>query len=187
MKASTRTSIAILAAAVAVTASSAQTITYQYDELGRLKASSQSGGAKNGTSTSIQYDPASNRSNYSVSGSGTTGGDGGGGGGTTNTAPVANSDSISLLEWETAIVNVVANDSDADGDYPLTIQSISDPSGAAYIACPSEAGWSGASAGTYAVSYTIKDNRGATASGTLSVSVSFDGGGCGTVGGEVCQ
>lgn len=80
---------------------------------------------------------------------------------------------------------MVANDSDADGDYPLTIQSISDASGVAYLASALEIGWSGSPAGSYVVSYTIKDSRGATASGTLSVSVS-GGDECGTDQPEIC-
>jgi hypothetical protein len=47
----------------------AETVTYTYDALGRLVATAHSGGVNNGLQTGISYDPAGNRSNYSVSGS----------------------------------------------------------------------------------------------------------------------
>lgn len=134
MKAQVRACIALVAAATASATVCGQTISYQYDELGRLKASSQSGGSKDGTATTISYDPAGNRSNYSVSGSGGTGGGSTGGGTTTNNPPVANADSLFVLEAQSDVVYVVANDTDPDGDYPLGITAISDPSGVAYIA-----------------------------------------------------
>lgn len=42
----------------------AETVTYSYDELGRLKSSSVSGGANNGNNTAICYDRAGNRVRY---------------------------------------------------------------------------------------------------------------------------
>jgi len=45
-------------------------VTYSYDALGRLVASSNSGTANNGLTTQIGYDPAGNRSSYNVSGAG---------------------------------------------------------------------------------------------------------------------
>lgn len=47
-----------------VVAAHAETVTYSYDELGRLKVSSISGGSNNGTSTAICYDRAGNRQKY---------------------------------------------------------------------------------------------------------------------------
>ena len=51
-------------ACVWVTASSAETATYTYDALGRLTASSVSGGTNAGTNTAICYDAAGNRVQY---------------------------------------------------------------------------------------------------------------------------
>lgn len=53
-----------LAGLIAPVAGSAETVTYSYDALGRLRASAVSGGPDNGTSTAICYDPASNRERY---------------------------------------------------------------------------------------------------------------------------
>jgi hypothetical protein len=45
-----------------------ETVTYTYDALGRLIVSSISGGPNNGTQTGTTFDPASNRTNYTVTG-----------------------------------------------------------------------------------------------------------------------
>lgn len=49
-----------------LTAEAAETVTYQYDELGRLKQVNKSGGPANGTQTTTSYDPAGNRSNQTT-------------------------------------------------------------------------------------------------------------------------
>lgn len=54
----------VVSSLLLATAASAQTVTYTYDALGRLRASSVSGGANHGTSTAICYDAAGNRSQY---------------------------------------------------------------------------------------------------------------------------
>lgn len=56
----------LLAGATSVSAS--ETVTYTYDALGRLTNSASSGSVNNGVSTTINYDPAGNRSNYAVVG-----------------------------------------------------------------------------------------------------------------------
>lgn len=50
-------------------ASAVETITYSYDALGRLTGSVTSGGPNSGVSTGTSFDPAGNRSSYSVTGS----------------------------------------------------------------------------------------------------------------------
>ena len=44
-----------------------ETVTYSYDALGRLVASTTIGGPNSGVSTGTSFDPAGNRSGYSVS------------------------------------------------------------------------------------------------------------------------
>lgn len=46
----------------------AETVTYSYDALGRLVASSASGGPNNGMNTGIAFDAAGNRTTYTVAG-----------------------------------------------------------------------------------------------------------------------
>jgi YD repeat-containing protein len=53
---------------VAISAYAQETTTYSYDALGRLNSSTVSGGTNNGQQTSTSFDPAGNRSNYSVAG-----------------------------------------------------------------------------------------------------------------------
>lgn len=54
---------------VSAPALASETTTYSYDALGRLTGSSSAGTVNNGLNTSIQYDPAGNRTNYTVTGS----------------------------------------------------------------------------------------------------------------------
>lgn len=57
---------AVLIAILPPQARASETVTYSYDALGRLVATSVSGGPNNGMSTSIQLDKADNRTNYSL-------------------------------------------------------------------------------------------------------------------------
>lgn len=43
-----------------------ETVTHQYDELGRLKQTTKSGGPANGAQTTTTYDPAGNRTNQTT-------------------------------------------------------------------------------------------------------------------------
>ncbi|MEM8918912.1 MAG: hypothetical protein AAGE37_08645 [Pseudomonadota bacterium] len=52
-----------------------ETVTYTYDELGRLVRTQQSGTVNNGVDTQIDYDAAGNRTDYDVTGSSGTGSD----------------------------------------------------------------------------------------------------------------
>lgn len=56
--------LAVFAIAGGAPSTSAQTVTYSYDAMGRLKTSSVSGGPSNGTNTAICYDAANNRVRY---------------------------------------------------------------------------------------------------------------------------
>lgn len=51
-------------------AAAQEVVTYSYDALGRLVATSTNGGANNGTTSAYSYDAASNRTNVTVSASG---------------------------------------------------------------------------------------------------------------------
>src|SRR3954468_21687933 len=68
--------LATSSCAIATAAVAGETITYSYDALGRLVATSSSGTVNNGLATSISYDPAGNRQSYGVTGAGGTGGGG---------------------------------------------------------------------------------------------------------------
>lgn len=75
MGSSRTAAVAIAVAAFSVSAiglstsvSATETVSYTYDALGRLTGSSASTGPTSGTAAAIQYDPAGNRLNYSVTG-----------------------------------------------------------------------------------------------------------------------
>ena len=89
-----------------------------------------------------------------------------------NSAPIAKDDSAKTKENKTVTINVLANDSDEDGD-TLTIKSITDPkNGVAKIKdnkieyTPNK-GY----AGDDSFSYTIKDAKGAEANAKVSIKV----------------
>ena len=155
------------AAFAAVPAFSAETITYTYDALGRLTASVSSGAVNNGLSNSIIYDPAGNRTSYGVSGAS---------GGVPppppppppNNPPVANPDSLTAAKCVYRTINVVANDTDADGHYPLSLTAVNQPW--AWVESGSNVGMNTPDAnGTYVITYTVADSLGATANGSLTV------------------
>src|SRR5438067_2590581 len=103
-----------------------ETVTYRYDALGRLVATSSSGSVNNGLATGIAYDPAGNRSAYSVTG-----------GPVPNRPPVAVADAVATGPCGVVGVNVLDNDSDPDGD-PLTLVAVTGATlGAAYAVSPS--------------------------------------------------
>ncbi|MEA3063800.1 MAG: hypothetical protein QOJ27_228, partial [Sphingomonadales bacterium] len=60
--------LATSALAWAGAANAGETVTYTYDALGRLVATSSSGTVNNGVASALGYDPAGNRSSYAVTG-----------------------------------------------------------------------------------------------------------------------
>jgi hypothetical protein len=89
-----------------------------------------------------------------------------------NTPPSAVNDSASTPEGVSVLIDVLANDSDPDGD-PLTITEVSDPANgttaieANQIRFTPDAGFSGETSFTYVIS----DGRGGTSSATVTVTV----------------
>lgn len=150
-------------------AQAAETVTHTYDELGRLISTSKTGGPASGLQTTTAYDPAGNRSNQ------TTIGAGGGGGAppTGNQPPIANADAVSVMCNATTTVNVTANDTDPEGNLPLTALSVTLPplstASATIVSSSTIEVWGAAFAETVQASYSVKDSLGATSSGTLTI------------------
>lgn len=174
--------LAALALAMASAAQAAETVTYSYDVLGRLVATTSSGTVNNGVTTQLGYDPAGNRSTYTVTGAGgappSGGGGGGGGGGSPppsgNQPPVANPDTApSIPKCGTAIVNVTANDTDPEGNYPLAVTGAT--AGAALVVEVLDSNrlsiTSVGASGLKSFGYTVRDSLGATATGSGSITV----------------
>jgi hypothetical protein len=182
--------LATSAVALASAAEGGETITYRYDALGRLTATSTSGTVNNGVSTAVGYDPAGNRSSYAVAG----------GSGPpppappppappspppspppappppANIPPTATNNGGSQPKCSTGLYDVVSDDSDADGDTPLALVSVSG-SGFFVVSATEIQFNSTSSTGHKIGTYVVRDARGATASATLDVNVA--GGVCG--------
>ncbi|MEJ7777002.1 MAG: Calx-beta domain-containing protein [Sphingomicrobium sp.] len=93
---------------------------------------------------------------------------------TSNNAPTPANDSGSIGQCETTQFNVTANDTDPDGDYPLTVTAVTGVGFSVFSA--SEVQFSSTqSTGIKTGTYTIRDSLGATATATLSVTVTNTG------------
>ena len=167
--------------AAAGTGRASETITYTFDALGRLVSATTTGGPNDALAVSTRYDPAGTRCSYYVSGAGgsavppppacPTGAPPPPPPG--NQPPVAVDDSGSMTWCAGASFNVLANDSDPDGNVPLALVSVS---GGGTRGTPSIVGgqvWfepSGVT-GTATVNYTMRDSLGATDSAVLTISI----------------
>jgi hypothetical protein len=60
--------LAASALGIAAAAQAGETVTYSYDALGRLTATTSTGTVNNGAASALSYDPAGNRTHYDVSG-----------------------------------------------------------------------------------------------------------------------
>jgi hypothetical protein len=174
--------LATSSCALATAAVASETVTYSYDALGRLVATSSSGTVNNGLATTIAYDPAGNRSCYTVAGAAT-----GTGGSCTpppppspppppppSSGPVANPDSASASACSSITVNVTANDTDPGGHYPVTLVSATSTNGrgpASVFSASTIEFDSNGRAGTASIDYVIQNSIGQTATGTLSVTI----------------
>lgn len=170
--------VSVVVLMIPLSVSATETVTYSYDAQGRLVQSVISGTVNNGQSSSTAFDAANNRTNYTVSLSG-------GAPPPSNNPPITVADSLTNVP-KCAIRDrdVTFNDRDPEGNVPLVLLSVvnSNPS----LGSPSvwsastvryEADLSGAT-GTDTVTYTVRDSLGATATGTLTVSVVNSGTNC---------
>src|SRR3954470_18540503 len=189
--------LATSAVAFAAAAQASETTTYSYDALGRLVSAASSGTVNNGLATTIAYDPAGNRSCYGVTGAGA------GSGGSDcsapppppppappppspppppppppppsgNQPPVANSDvAPSIPKCGGTSVNVTANDTDPEGNYPLTVTSASGGAAIVVTVISPSTLWidSVGASGLKSFSYTVQDSLGASSTGSGTITV----------------
>jgi len=96
-----------------------------------------------------------------------------------NNPPVTVADTATVGVCMTVVRNVVANDTDPEGHYPLTVISVtSSTRGDAYVADSSSIGFAAyGTAGGTQVTYTVRDSLGATSTGVLGITVT-NGSGC---------
>lgn len=152
-------------------AQASETITYTYDALGRLVKVARTGTVNQGANACYTYDPANNRTNTtSAPNADCTPGSGGQGGGGGNQPPVANFDNGGTMSCgNEKIINVVANDTDPEGNYPLSVVSVSG-AGTAVVSSTSIRIISSTS-GTKGFTYVVKDSLNAQANGSGSIVV----------------
>ncbi|MBB4150200.1 Calx-beta domain-containing protein [Sphingobium scionense] len=96
-----------------------------------------------------------------------------------NQPPTTVTDTMAVKVCMSAVKNVVANDTDPEGNYPLTVVSVtSTTKGDTYVVDASSIGFTAyGSTGNAQVTYTVKDSLGATATGTLAITIT-SGTGC---------
>lgn len=88
-----------------------------------------------------------------------------------NDAPVANPDSAKVIKGNAATINVLANDSDVDGD-SLTLASLTKPTkGTATIVGNTVSYVAGTKTGNDTFSYTVIDGKGGSRSTSITVNV----------------
>ena len=96
-----------------------------------------------------------------------------------NTPPTPVNDSATVPRCDITDINVVQNDTDPDGDYPLSLVSISGTSKASIVSSTTIRfnATASSTSGNYTITYTVKDSRNAQASAQLVVTVP-SGGAC---------
>ncbi|HMJ92525.1 MAG TPA: Ig-like domain-containing protein [Allosphingosinicella sp.] len=171
-----------------------ETTSYKYDALGRLVEQSSTGTINNGQKTQLCYDPAGNRSTYTVAGVGAPAppppacpappppgppppgspppppppG--------SNQPPTTVADSATVAKCGTVTRNVTANDTDPEGNYPLVLLSVTSTKGTAVVdGTTSVTFTNNGQTGLASLTYTVRDSLGATSQGTFDVTISTTG------------
>lgn len=188
----------VLSLAIMMPASAQQSSEeYTYDSLGRLVVSKTAGGENNNETHSLCFDAAGNRTNYHSTSDGSLAGcvDTGSGSSTptptpsptptptptpSNNPPTTTNDSISGQCFLSLTTNVIVNDTDPEGNYPLVLQSVSRVSGQAGATKVSDSSVRVDFGPSYDIStynYSVRDSLGATSQGQLTIRTTSCGGG----------
>jgi len=90
-----------------------------------------------------------------------------------NNPPTPGNDSISLKSCQEKVLDLTANDTDPEGNYPLTVTSVgqSDVANFDIISASSIMVYASDKAGGGTVPYTVQDSLGATSTGLISIGV----------------
>jgi hypothetical protein len=91
-----------------------------------------------------------------------------------NLPPTAVNDYGMGQRCQTRDFDVTANDSDSDGDVPLTVTALNGDNGFSIVSGSTIRFGYGGAVGSFATVYTVTDARGATATATLYVDVHWD-------------
>lgn len=146
---------ALVAGLLLAPAAHAETITYSYDVFGELTSAT----ASTGPAVSYTYDNANNRTQLTAS--------------SANAAPVAVSDSLSVVLNTPATTDPRANDTDANSDTLAIVVKTDGAHGSVAINSTTSVTYTPATGYTGADSftYTIADGRGGLSTATVSVTV----------------
>lgn len=97
----------------------------------------------------------------------------------TNSPPTAVTDTVSIARCVAGSFNVVANDTDPEGDLPLRLTDVGGGAlqmGYVSVGSNTDVAWAKASQpGFYPVDYIVKDSRNASSTGRLNVTVTGSG------------
>lgn len=179
-------SLGVLAVA-GESAAQQSTESYTYDALSRLIVVDVQGGQNDQDVRSVCYDKSDNRTSYTARSDGTSAscvdtGEGTGGGGTPppppppppgNNPPQTLPNYVDGACYKVVTVNLTANDSDPEGNLPLTLTAIVRNSGSAtasIVSASSARVKFGPQSDSSTFTYTVKDSLGAAATGTLGAS-----------------
>ena len=173
--------LAVLSIVVLSGTANAQSSTerYTYDDLGRLLMVETEGGQNDGESQALQYDDAGNRTSYQLS-TGTTSQPSDPPPAGTNYPPDTTSDSTSGACLTSLTINLTANDTDPEDNYPLQLVSVSRNFGGATATVTSASSVRvtfGQAGDISQFTYRVQDSLGAQANGQLSVRSSTCSGG----------
>lgn len=180
-------SVSAIALMVPFGVNAAETVAYSYDARGRLIKVIRSGSAQSNSNVTTDYthDKANNRKQFVTINSPNlpaappppppppppT-----------NNPPITVGDALTVNKCGTGEVNVIANDSDPEGNVPLVVIGAANANpakGSASVGSSSsmvryEADLGGAT-GADSVTYTVRDSLGATSTGTVSITIRTTG------------
>ena len=159
-----------------------ETITYGYDSLGRLTASSASGGPNSGVGTVTCFDAAGNRAQYQTGTSVVA---------CTVPAPPNNpalpqppapppapptpvNDTGQGTCNMSVYINVLANDTDPGGNTPLTLVSVTSTNNVSAVISGNQVQVTGYYAGVDTISYVVVNSKGVTGTANITYTTKPD-------------
>lgn len=179
-------SVSIIALMVPMSVYAAETVAYSYDARGRLIKVVRSGSAQSNSNVTTDYshDKANNRKQLVTINSPNSSG-------TppspppppppVNSPPTTVADALTVNKCGIGDVNVIANDSDPEGNVPLVVTGASNANpakGTAYAVSASTVRYEadpGGATGSDSVTYTVRDSLGATSTGTVNITIRTTG------------
>lgn len=170
-------SVSALALMVPLVANAAETVAYSYDARGRLIKVIRSGSAQSNSNVTTDYthDKANNRKQFVTINSPNSPGTPPPPPPPSNQPPVANPDNAGSMQvCKTKNVVVTSNDTDPEGNLPLSVTAASGNGAmeATVVNSTTIKIISSSVSGSQTANYTVVDSLGASSTGTVTVNVS---------------